>query len=240
MPSSLPHRAVIAITSATAPLHHGEPTGFFISEALHPYNVFKAAGFEVDLVSEKGTYVADWLSLQESFLDGEDKKQWEDLDGEFRKKVDNMPDVKSVDGKNYGIFFASAGHAALIDYPHATGLQKIATDVWNQGGVLSAVCHGEAIFPGIIDSTTGKSVIAGKTITGFTTQAEYEMNVMEPIRSWGEPLIDEWAEKLGAKYVRAEGVWDDFHVVDGRIVTGQNPQSAKSTAKAALEIFGKL
>lgn len=60
-------------------------------------------------------------------------------------------------------------------------------------------CHGEAIFPGIIDSTTGKSVIAGKTITGFTTQAEYDMHVMDPIRSWGEPLVDEWAEKLGAK-----------------------------------------
>ncbi|KAK6375787.1 plasma membrane heat shock protein [Exophiala oligosperma] len=101
-------------------------------------------------------------------------------------------------------------------------------------------CHGEAIFPGIIDSTTGKSVIAGKTITGFTTQAEYDMNLMDPIRSWGEPLIDEWAEKLGAKYVRSEGVWDDIHVTDGRIVTGMNPQSAKSTAKAAVDIFQKL
>ena len=60
-------------------------------------------------------------------------------------------------------------------------------------------CHGEAIFPGVIDSKTGKSVIAGKTITGFTTQAEEEMGIMEPIRSWGEPLIDEWAKKLGAK-----------------------------------------
>lgn len=101
---SLPRRAVIAITSATAPLHNGEPTGLFISEALHPYNVFKAAGFEVDLVSEKGTYVADWLSLQESFLNGEDKKQWEDVNGEFRKKVDNMPDVKSVNGKNVRVY----------------------------------------------------------------------------------------------------------------------------------------
>ena len=25
------------------------------------------------------------------------------------------------------------------------------------------------------------------------------MEIMDPIRSWGEPLIDEWAEKLGAK-----------------------------------------
>ncbi|KAJ9618069.1 plasma membrane heat shock protein, partial [Knufia peltigerae] len=252
--SPLPRRAIIAATSATAPLHQGQPTGLFIfPRPLDPFNVFKDAGFEVDIVSEKGTCVPDWLSLQPDFLDGEDKEQWEDLNGEFRTKLDNMPaaadvaDVESVDGKNAttlcSLMYPSLpehGHAALIDYPHATGLQKIATDVWNRDGVLSAVCHGEAIFPGIIDSTTGKSVIAGKTITGFTTQAEYDMNLMDPIRSWGEPLIDEWAEKLGAKYVRSEGVWDDFHVTDGRIVTGMNPQSAKSTAKAAVDIFQKL
>ena len=65
--------------------------------------------------------------------------------------------------------------------------------------ILANRCHGEAIYPGIIDPKTGKSIIAGREITGFTTEAEYDMHVMEPIRSWGEPLIDEWAEKLGAK-----------------------------------------
>lgn len=98
----LPRRAVIAVTSATAPLHEGKPTGLFVSEALHPFQVFKAAGFEVDLVSEKGTYVPDWLSLQPNFLDGDDKKQWEDKSGEFRQKLDNMPNVGSIDGKKVG------------------------------------------------------------------------------------------------------------------------------------------
>jgi putative intracellular protease/amidase len=95
----LPRRAIIAVTSATAPLHNGNPTGLFISEALHPYKVFKAHGFEVELVSETGTYVPDWLSLQESFLSGEDKKEWEETSSEFRKKLDNMPAVRDVDGK---------------------------------------------------------------------------------------------------------------------------------------------
>ena len=97
---SLPKRAVIAVTSATAPLHDGNPTGLFITEALHPYLVFTAHGFEVDLVSEKGTYVADWLSLTEDFLNGKDKEIWEDTNSEFRKKVDNMPPVGSIEGKN--------------------------------------------------------------------------------------------------------------------------------------------
>ena len=60
-------------------------------------------------------------------------------------------------------------------------------------------CHGEALLPGVIDSATGKSVITGRTITGFTTEAEYDMHIMDALRSWNEPLIDEWAEKLGGK-----------------------------------------
>ena len=111
---SHPRRAVIAITSATAPLHDGHPTGLFTVEALHPFQVFKEAGFEVDLVSEKGTYVADWLSLQESFLNGEDKKEWEDMDGEFRKKLDHMPDVNSIDGKK--VCFLTRAIGQSMDY----------------------------------------------------------------------------------------------------------------------------
>lgn len=194
-----PRKAVISITSATAPLHNGNPTGLFISEALHPYNVFTEAGFEVDLVSEKGTYTPDWLSLQPDFLSGEDKATYEDPSSEFMKKLNNMPPVASIKGSDYGIFFASAGHAALIDYPHATGLQKIASEVWNAGAVVAVVCHGAAILPGVIDQETGRSIGAGREFTGFTTEAEEVMHIMEPIRSWHEPLIDEWAEKLGGK-----------------------------------------
>lgn len=95
---SLPRRAIISITSATAALHEGNPTGLFISEALHPYQEFKKAGFEVDLVSETSKYTVDWLSLQPDFLVPEDRKQWEDLSGEFRQKLDNMRDSSTIDG----------------------------------------------------------------------------------------------------------------------------------------------
>lgn len=99
----LPKRALIAITSAHAELFaatadkpaHG--TGLFIGEALHPYNVFKAAGFEVDLASEKGEWVEDWLSLQPGFLSDEERKQYDDKGSEFRKEVS-----LSEEGENGG------------------------------------------------------------------------------------------------------------------------------------------
>lgn len=196
---SLPRRALISITSAHAKLFQGtETTGLFISEALHPYNVLKAAGFEVDLTSETGTYTADWLSQQPDFLNGEDLAVWENVESEFRKKLDNMPKAADLDGSNYGIFYASAGHAALIDYPTATSLQKIAAQVWANGGVVSSVCHGPAIFANLVDPATNEPLIKGKKITGFTTEAEYSMKIMDDLRSWGAEMVEEVAARLGA------------------------------------------
>ncbi|KAK4240925.1 class I glutamine amidotransferase-like protein [Achaetomium macrosporum] len=234
-------RALIAITSAQATLFDGkETTGLFITEALHPFKVLTAAGLEVDLASETGSYTPDWLSQQPDFLNGEDLAIWNDASSDFRKKLDNMPKASDLDGSQYGVFYASAGHAALIDYPTATALQKIASQVWANGGVVASVCHGPAIFAGVLDLATNEPLIKGKTITGFTTEAEFTMGIMSELRTWGSPMVEELAEKLGAQYKRAPGIWDDFHVVDGRLVTGQNPASATSTARAVVEVFETL
>ncbi|KAI1060965.1 plasma membrane heat shock protein [Fusarium irregulare] len=238
---SLPRRALISITSASASLFDGkETTGLFITEALHPYNVLTAAGFEVDLASETGTYTPDWLSQQPDFLNGDDLATWNNTNSEFRKKLDNMPKASELDASKYGLFYASAGHAALIDYPTATSLQKIAAQIWANGGVMSTVCHGPAIFANLIDPTTKEPLIKGKKITGFTTEAENTLKIMDELRSWGTEMVEEVASRLGATYIRAPGIWDDFHIVDGRLVTGQNPASATSTAKAAVAVFETL
>jgi putative intracellular protease/amidase len=193
-------RALISITSASATLFEGkETTGLFISEALHPYKVLTAAGFEVDLASETGSYTPDWLSQQPSFLSGEDLAIWNDTNSDFRKKLDNMPKAADLDPSQYGVFYASAGHAALIDYPTASALQNIASQVWANGGVVSSVCHGPAIFAGVVDTSTNEPLIKGKTITGFTTEAEHTMGIMAELRTWGNPMVEELADKLGAK-----------------------------------------
>lgn len=192
-------RALISVTSASATLFDGkETTGLFISEALHPYKVLRAAGFEVDLASETGTYTPDWLSQQPDFLNGDDLAIWNDTNSEFRKKLDNMPKASELDPSKYGLFYASAGHAALIDYPTASSLQNIAAQVWASGGVVSTVCHGPAIFANLIDPTTNEPLIKGKKITGFTTEAENTMKIMGELRSWGSELVEETAARLGA------------------------------------------
>lgn len=236
-----PRRAIIAITSAHAPLYpDGKETGLFITEALHPFNVFRKAGFEVDLVSETGSYQPDWLSEQPDWLKDDDKKQWEDHSGEFRSKLDGILKPQDISFDKYGIFFASAGHASLIDYPDAKGLQGIASKMYTDGSIISAVCHGGAIFPGIIDPETGKSIIAGKKVTGFTTQGEEEEGILDIIKSWKRPTIENAAAQAGATYVAPPGPWAAFAHTDGRIVTGANPASAHTTAEEAVKAFDRL
>ncbi|KAE8140539.1 class I glutamine amidotransferase-like protein [Aspergillus pseudotamarii] len=236
-----PRKALIAITSEHAPLYpEGKETGLFITEALHPFNVFKKAGFEVDLVSETGTYQPDWLSQQEDWLPQEDRAVWEDHSSEFRSKLDKLLKPSDINPDNYGLFFASAGHASLIDYPGAKGLQSIAAKVYTDGGIVSAVCHGGAIFPGIIDPSTGKSVISGRKVTGFTTRGEEEEGVLDTIKSWNRPTIEASAASCGATYVSPNGPWDAFTITDGPIVTGANPASAHVTAEAAVKAFDAL
>ena len=102
---SIPRRALIAITSAHAELFEGggHTTGVFIGEALHPYNVFKAAGFEVDIASEKGVWTEDWLSLQPGFLSAEEREQYDDRNSEFRRGMDANVKAGDVLDKEVGI-----------------------------------------------------------------------------------------------------------------------------------------
>ncbi|KZF26901.1 class I glutamine amidotransferase-like protein [Xylona heveae TC161] len=234
-------KALIAITSAHAPLYpDGKETGLFITEALHPFNVFRKAGFEVDLVSETGTYQPDWLSQQKDWLNDADRADWENHSGAFRSKLDRLFKPADINADEYGLFFASAGHASLIDYPDAKGLQTVAAKIFANGGIVSAVCHGGAIFPGIIDPATGKSVIFNRRVTGFTTRGEEEENVLDTIQSWKRPTIEASAAQCGATYVSPAGPWDAFTITDGRIVTGANPASAHVTAEAAVKAFNAL
>jgi len=238
---SPPRKAVIAVTSAHAPMYpKGEETGVFISEALHPFKVFKKAGFDVDLVSETGAYRPDWLSLTEEYLSGEDKKIYEDKSSEFRTKLDNVLKPSDIKADNYGVFFASAGHASLIDYPEAKGLQTIASDMYSNGSIVSAVCHGGAIFPGIVDKSTGRSIIDGKKVTGFTTKGEEQLSALDTIEKWNRPTIESSAASSGATFVSPQTPFESFTQADGRVVTGTNPASAEATAQAAVAAYEKL
>jgi putative intracellular protease/amidase len=241
MSKSLPRKAIIAISSFTGAIYpSGHKTGLFFVEALHPFEVLTTAGFEVDLASETGTFGYDFNSLQPPFLAGSDKAVYENPDHPFMQKLAKLNKAEDMKLNEYGVFFASAGHAALYDYPTAKSLQSIAADVWNRGGIVGSVCHGPAIFPGVIDAKTGKSIIEGKTVTGFTIEGELIFNILDKMRADKVVPIVEAVEAVGAFYSTSMNPFDDYSITSGRIVTGTNPESGRSTAERIVRVFDSM
>jgi D-lactate dehydratase len=242
MSTKLPRKAVIAISSYNGAIYPGgHKTGLFLTEALHPFEVLVAADFEVDLASETGTFGFDFNSLQPPFLSGSDKAVYDNPQHPFIVKLNShLKKASDLKKGEYGVFFASAGHAALYDYPKAKGLQAIAADVWDRGGVVGTVCHGPAILPGIIDSKTGKSIIEGKTVTGFTIEGELIFNILDKLRADKVVPVVEAVTAVGAFYSTSMNAFDDYSITSGRVVTGTNPQSGRSAAERVVRVFDSL
>jgi D-lactate dehydratase len=203
--------------------------------------VLTQSGFEVDLATETGTYGLDDLSLTDQFLAGDDKAAFENSNHPFNVKLNShLKKAQDLRKQEYGLFFASAGHAALYDYPSARGLQTVAEDVWAQGGIVAAVCHGPVILPGVIDSKTGKSIIEGKTVTGFTVEGEIVLNVFDKLMSDNVVPVEEAVSKVGANYSSPMHPFDDYSITAGRVITGANPASARSASERAVKAFDRL
>jgi putative intracellular protease/amidase len=240
--SILPRKAVIAISSFNGAIYPGgHKTGLFFTEALHPFEVLVAAGFEVDLASETGAFGFDFNSLTLPFLSGSDEAVYKNPNHPFMVKLkSHLKKASDLKKGQYGVFFASAGHSALYDYPTAKGLQAIAMDIWDRGGIIGAVCHGAAIMPGIIDLKTGKSIIAGKTVTGFTIEGELIFNILDKLREDKVVPIVEAVTAVGAHYSTSMNAFDDYSITSGRVVTGTNPQSGRSAAERIVRLFDSL
>jgi D-lactate dehydratase len=242
MAKTLSRKALISISSFHGAIYpSGHKTGLFFTEALHPFEVLTQAGFEVDIASETGTYGLDEISLTAPFLAGSDKAVYGNPKHPFNVKLSSqLKKASDLKKEEYGLFFASAGHSALYDYPSAKGLQAVAEDVWARGGVVAAVCHGPVLLPGVIDPKTGKSIIEGKTVTGFSLEGELIFSILERLKADGVLIVSEAVRKVGADYSSPMGPFDDYSITAGRVITGTNPASARSAAERAVKVFDSI
>jgi D-lactate dehydratase len=100
--------------------------------------------------------------------------------------------------------------------------------------------HGPAIMPGIIDSKTGKSIINGKTVTGFTIEGELIFRILDRSRADGVVPVVEAVTAAGAFYSGSIGAFDDYSITSGRVVTGINPESGRSASERGVKVFDNL
>lgn len=228
-------KALIAITSYNDVFYQdGARTGVFFVEALHPYQVLREKGVDVDFVSATGKFGWDEHSLSKDFLSGNDREVFEKPDSSFMKAIHNVKKPSELNSKEYQIFFASAGHGAAYDYPRSPELQKLVAEIIANGGVIGAVCHGPAIFDNL-KTLDGNIFIKGKKLTGFTDEGEKILQVDQIMKDKGMKTVKEVVETNGGTYEQPSDPWGSFVIVDGELVTGVNPASAAETATKTLE-----
>lgn len=112
--------------------------------------------------------------------------------------------------------------------------QSIVAEFAEAGKVVSAVCHGPAALVGVI-MPGGKSLLEGKEVTGFSNEEEEQVGKTKVVPF----LLEDKMKEAGGKYVKADKPWGEKVVVDGKLVTGQNPASAKGVGEAVVKLVGK-
>ena len=208
-----------------------DPTGLWLSELTHAWHEFEQAGFEQHIVSpEGGQSPLEPRSLKWPNIDATAKAWRADESRMALLATTDSPD--KIDSADYDAIYFTGGHAVMWDFPDAEGLQRITREIFERGGVVGAVCHG---YCGLLNTTLsdGKRLVDGRKLTGFSWTEEILAGVAKKMPYNAEQEMKD----RGARYEKALFPFTSNVVTDGRLVTGQNPQSAKATAKQVVTLL---
>jgi putative intracellular protease/amidase len=218
-------RILIIASSAKLIGPNNRTTGSFLTEIAHPYETFTKQGYDVDIVS---------ISGGEAPLDGMHEKDEAlnvaFLTGDGLKKMKNTVSVDKVNVADYDAVFVPGGLAPMVDMPNNKIVHAALASTYESGGVVGAVCHGPVSLLNV-QLSDGSYLVKGKKLTSFSNAEE------ENYAKTDVPFLLESAlRERGGLYSAAE-VWQKHVVVDGRVVTGQNPASAKGVAEEMISVL---
>lgn len=201
-------------------------TGYYVGEAAHPWKEFTDAGIDVDLAS-----IAGGTPPQDGYDESDEVQRAFLADSKISAQLADTARLDDVDPEAYDAVLLVGGHGTMWDFPSSTALAAVGRDIYESGGVLAAVCHGPS---GLVNMklADGTPLIAGKTVAGFTNEEEAAVGLTEAVPFL---LADKLTEQ-GATHVAAPA-WSEHVEVDGRLVTGQNPQSAAAVGREVVKLL---
>ncbi len=219
-------KILFVVTSHDKKGNTGESTGFYLSEVTHPWEVLHNAGYEIDFVSPKGGKApVDGFNLD----DATNKAFWNDK--AYHYKIEHTFKPSEVNANDYAGIFYAGGHGAMWDLADNAELAEIAQTIYENNGVVGAVCHGPAGLVNI-KLSNGRYLVDGKKINAFTNEEEMAVHMEKVVPFALETKLIE----RGAQFEKS-GLWQQHVVTDQRVVTGQNPQSAKAVGEAILALL---
>ncbi|MGN8070983.1 type 1 glutamine amidotransferase domain-containing protein [Mucilaginibacter sp. 22184] len=202
--------------------------GFWLAELTHPYWHFSEAGHEIDIASPQGGKV-----IMDPTSDPYTEKSWEKADLVSKgflsdtvliDKIENTIPLYKINVSDYDALHVVGGGGPAVDLYPNTEVKNILEAFWSAGKFIGTICHGSIALGNVPE------LVKGKHATGFSreedTQAEalYGINF---IPNFPQPVM----EGAGILY-ECTDPWEPRVVVDGKLITGQNQQSASEYAIA--------
>ena len=201
-------------------------TGLWLGEAVHFVEVALKAGYDVDYVSPNGGYVPiDPHSLQ---MAPELDWQWYD-DKAFMNLLGATSSPGEVRASDYCAIYYTGGHGVMYDFPDNQPLQALARSIYENNGVVAAVCHGVVGLLNI-KLSDNSLLLKDRQVTGFSNTEEKlaELDKVVPFLTENELIA------RGGNYSKDDDPWMPFVVCDDRLITGQNPASTGLLAEKVI------
>lgn len=222
-------KILMVLTSHNQLGNTGRPTGFWLEEFAAPYFVFRDAGVELTLASPKGGQppIDPKSDLPEAQTQAMARFKQDKVAQEALAHTAKLADMKSAD---FDTVFYPGGHGPMWDLAESADSIGLLESFYNSGKPIALVCHA----PGVLRHVTymGAPLVKGKRVTGFTNGEEEEVHLTKVVPF----LVEDELLRLGAIFEKIAN-WQPFAIVDGRLITGQNPASSTVGAQALLEVM---
>jgi putative intracellular protease/amidase len=226
-------KVLMVLTSHDQLGNTGRKTGFWLEELAAPYYVFKESGAEITLASPKGGRPPlDPKSNEPEFRT--DLTRRFEKDAAAEAQLDKTVRLDSVKQESFDTVFYPGGHGPMWDLAEDKNSAKLIESFLAAGKPIALVCHGPGALRHV-KTPDGKSLVQGKTVTGFTDGEEEEVGLTKVVPF----LVEDEMINLGATFSKVKN-WGVHTVTDGQLITGQNPASSGPAAKVLIEKLNEM
>jgi putative intracellular protease/amidase len=222
-------KVLIPVTNHATLGETDQANGTFAPELTHAVHVLKEAGIDYEVASIKGGKAP----IYGQDIEGDDVNDRMFADEDFLNRVSNTIPVSQVNIADYDAVFYPGGFGLLSDLATNEDFAKLSAEHYDNGGILAAVCHGPAAFLPIYLSN-GESLLATKSVTGFTREEEIDYGTINDVPF----LMEEALTRKAARFNKVQP-WGSFVIEDDRVITGQNPASAHDVGEAIVKQLAK-
>lgn len=206
----------------------GKKTGFWLEEFAAPYYALKDAGAELTLASPHGGQPP--LDPKSSDPSAQtDATRRFGADPAAQAELANTRKLVDVRAADYDAVFYPGGHGPLWDLAEDKYSVALIEQALAAGKPVAAVCHAPGVLRHV-KAQDGEPLVNSRKVTGFSNSEEAAVGLTEVVPF----LVEDMLAANGGEYSKAAD-WAPHVVVDGLLITGQNPASSEPVAKALLD-----